>query len=89
MIAHDTRRNLKNLIDDLCLEAYNEGVDAGRALVPAPARGEEALKQIDRMARQIEECHATLRRRNQRIKALESDLNKATAEACPCLGVVC
>jgi hypothetical protein len=32
---------------------------------------EEAMKQIDRMARQIEECHSTIRRRNLEIKELE------------------
>lgn len=32
---------------------------------------EEAMKQIDRMARQIEECHSTIRRRNLEIKKLE------------------
>lgn len=72
MISETLRNTVKAMIDDLCIDAYNEGVDAGKAL-PA-ARGHEALQQINRMARQIEECHATIRNRNERIKNLEREL---------------
>lgn len=89
MIAHDTRRNLKNMIDDLCLESYNEGVDATVSRLQEPVRSEAALKQVDRMARQIEECHATLRRRNAQIDKLEAELRKAQAESCACVGDEC
>ena len=72
LISETLRTTVKSMIDDLCIDAYNEGVDAGKAL-PA-ARGQEALAQINRMARQIEECHATIRNRNERIKNLEREL---------------
>ena len=84
LISQDLRSRIKTMIDDLCIDAYNEGVDAGKAL--PPARGQEALKQIDRMARQIEECHSTIRRRNQEIKDLEADIRLLSDQACCCKG---
>lgn len=89
MIAHDLRRDIKNMVDDLCLQSYNEGVEATVSRLQEPVRGEAALKQIDRMARQIEECHATLRRRNAQIDKLESELRIAQAIACTCAGDEC
>lgn len=71
----------KRVIEDLWDSAFEQGRNAVK-----PARGEEALKQIDRMARQIEECHSTIRRRNEEIKNLEADVRLLSNQACCCKG---
>jgi septal ring factor EnvC (AmiA/AmiB activator) len=61
---------------------HKDGFKAGAE--SRPVSNEEQLKQIDRMARQIEECHSTIRRRNQQIKDLESDIRTLSAPTSCC-----
>ncbi len=59
-------------------EAYVRGFNKGRESAENAAGQTENLAQIDRMARQIEEAHAALRRRNAEIVSLNERLVKAT-----------
>ncbi len=69
-------------LDEAIAEARREGYDKGLAEGKRKAENAtgqtENLAQIDRMARQIEEAHAALRRRNAEIVSLNQRLVKAT-----------
>lgn len=52
------------------MAAYEIGLEEGQEIAQNANGITENLKQIDRMARQIEECHSTIRRRNLEIREL-------------------
>ena len=61
-------------------EGYKQGLADGKTKAENQTRQTESLRQIDRMARQIEESHSALRKRNTEIKQLNSRIAELEAD---------
>lgn len=79
-------------IGALIANVYKVGQDEGRISAQNSNGTTEKLAQIDRMARQIEECHSTIRRRNEeirelatRLQNLENKHSRCSYGACLCV----
>lgn len=83
--------SVKTLIDDVqkaIREAYENGYSKGhkdgKVNVENKSGATEYINQIERMARQIEECHDTIRRRNATIREQDSLILNLRGTGCHC-----
>jgi len=71
-------------VANAAMAAYETGLEEGKQIAQNANGTTEKLAQIDRMARQIEECHSTIRRRNLEIRELEIQVQNL--KNCKCNG---
>lgn len=83
--------SLKALTDDVqkaIKEAYENGYFKGHKDGKTDTENKsgttEYLNQIEKMARQIEECHDTIRRRNATIREQDQVIQKLRGSGCHC-----
>lgn len=71
-----------NNITEALTAIMDASYEQGEASAANKSGATEKLAQIDRMARQIEECHSTIRRRNLEIRELEIKLANKCKDCC-------
>lgn len=80
MGIQESLNKIKDSIAEIIEVAYDKGVEATKNDAKCdncvPKSSENLVNKIDSMARQVEESHAALRRRNETIKALEKRITK-------------
>lgn len=80
----DIVNTITNALTEAMEASYELGVEQGERLDANKAGITQYLNQIEKMARQIEECHDTIRRRNATIREQDQIINKLRGTGCHC-----